>query len=137
MKSEYWLRHYYWDIRKTLKQMGEMCGVDGKTIQRWMKKFNIPRRTNSEANSFELNHEWKGNNAKKVSIHQSIRRHKKEPNECPKCGGKIKLELSFDHSKGNYTRNLEDYKYLCHSCHMKRDWANGDLRERNERGQFI
>lgn len=49
------------------------------------------------------------------SLHRYIKRRKKEPETCEICNEKKKLDLaSLTHI---YTRNPEDYIYLCRSCH--------------------
>lgn len=48
-KDESWLRSQYWDKGRTLKDMGEECGVSRSTITDWMDKYGIERRSNSDA----------------------------------------------------------------------------------------
>ena len=50
-----------------------------------------------------------------------LKRHNKKPNKCNNCGKETNVELSFDHLLIDYTRNIKDYKWLCHNCHVKRD----------------
>lgn len=64
---------------------------------------------------------WKGDLAKTRTLHTFLRNNKPIPNKCEQCKKRKKLELSFNHKIGNYTRNFEDYKYLCGSCHTLRD----------------
>ena len=50
------------------------------------------------------------------SIHDYINHHKKKPKYCKVCNEGKKLQLAcINH---NYTRKLEDYLYLCVSCHI-------------------
>lgn len=56
----------------------------------------------------------------RVALHEWVRRHKPETSKCEKCGRVAKLELS-NNNNHNYTRNIEDYEYLCHSCHKIKD----------------
>ena len=64
---------------------------------------------------------WKGDNASYFSIHEWIRKHYKVPEVCEKCDKEKKLQLSFDHSLGKHTRNIEDYEWLCSKCHLEKD----------------
>jgi len=48
-RNKDWLRKKYWDEGMNLREIGDECGVSGNPILKWMKKFNIPRRTKSEA----------------------------------------------------------------------------------------
>ena len=53
------------------------------------------------------------------TIHDYIRKLKPKPDLCPICCNNEKLELS---SIGHgYTKNLEDWMYLCRSCHTVLD----------------
>lgn len=57
----------------------------------------------------------------RIALHEWIARHKPKPDKCEKCEKVTKfLELSNkkDH---NYTRDINDYEYLCHSCHKIKD----------------
>lgn len=49
------LRRLYWDERKSARQIGEMFGFCQVTVLKKMWKFGIPRRTDSEALSGDLN----------------------------------------------------------------------------------
>lgn len=40
-----WLRQKYWEEGCSLSEIGKVVGRDLKTIQRWMIKFDIPRRS--------------------------------------------------------------------------------------------
>jgi len=44
-----WLREQHWDQGRTLNEMGELAGVSGTTVRRWMDKHDIERRSNIEA----------------------------------------------------------------------------------------
>ena len=62
------------------------------------------------------------------TFHQYVRRHKKQPDTCQNCGKKESfLDLAFkNHKLGRtsvigYTRNFNDWLYLCRSCHMHID----------------
>lgn len=58
-----------------------------------------------------------------ASYHRFIMKRKEKPLQCENCNDyNDVLELSFNHNLKNYTRNIEDYKWLCKSCHMKRDY---------------
>ena len=67
---------------------------------------------------------WKGDNASYCSIHEYLRKHTPKPKQCPACGKETtRLDLACITEK--YSRNISDYKYLCHSCHFKLDHSNG------------
>jgi len=53
-RNEEWLRNKYWEEELRQKQIAKLCGIDRKTIQKWMKKLNIPRRSRSGANQGQV-----------------------------------------------------------------------------------
>ena len=78
------------------------------------------RKHISEAQKGEKSNTWKGEDAVKVSKHKYVASIKPEPKGCEFCNREKKLSLANmkDH---NYTKNPEDYKWLCYSCHKKYD----------------
>jgi predicted DNA-binding protein YlxM (UPF0122 family) len=75
----------------------------------------------SKLNHADKSPAWKGNDAKHHSFHCWLRNNIKKPNLCEKCKKEKKLDFSFDHTLGDYTRDPKDYKSLCRKCHFKRD----------------
>ena len=69
---------------------------------------------------------WKGDNASYNAIHAYLRKHKKKPDECEKCGKKAK-RLELAKISEEYTRNAEDYIYLCCKCHKIQDKTYNNL----------
>ena len=104
-KNKDWLYEQYWDEEKTLKQVGEMCGVDGVTIFNWMKKFDINRRVG--VTRFQVGHQlntdenhpvWKGGGR---SYHQKRARKIWEKH----CNYKIRKGFIIHHRDRDYTNN--------------------------------
>jgi len=79
--------------------------------------FNSKRNLNNENNPA-----WKGEDAKYDAIHNWIRRHKPKPKLCENCKKSKRLQLA--NLSGKYLRDINDYKYLCSSCHSKFDGYN-------------
>jgi hypothetical protein len=68
----------------------------------------------------ENNPMWKGDKAKKTSsFHRWIEYRKPKPELCEKC----KKNKSYDlaNISGEYKRDINDFEWLCRSCHMKED----------------
>lgn len=134
-----WLYNQYWNLNKSQLEIAKKCNICQTNIQNWMKKLNIPSRTISETlkdNKRALgmkhtektkkmlsekfkgirNPAWKGNEAKYNALHMWVRKRKIKPPKCEICNKKTEgLELAKISEK--YTRNLEDYKYICYRCH--------------------
>ena len=62
---------------------------------------------------------WKGNKVRYSALHNYIRWHKPKPELCEKC----KKAPPFDvaNISGKYTRDVNDYRWLCRKCHMTKD----------------
>lgn len=43
-----WLRNQYWEKGVTIRGIANLCGCDKKTIQYWMDRHDIKRRTKAE-----------------------------------------------------------------------------------------
>ena len=60
-------------------------------------------------------------------LHEYIKKRIKKPEICEICKNKRILELAFKNHKAGYkspelyTRNLNNWFYICRSCHMKED----------------
>ena len=79
----------------------------------WNKDKKLPQY------SGENNPSWVGDKVKNKGLHNWVRRRFKNPKVCEFCGEEKPLQLS---NKNNlYRRNLEDWQWLCISCHKKYD----------------
>jgi len=71
--------------------------------------------TRSELQLADRNSNWKGDKAGKEAIHDWITRRLPRPANCPNCGSLEFIELSCkDHI---YCRDLNQWSWLCRSCH--------------------
>jgi len=78
------------------------------------------KRKIGKAQLKDKNHQWKGKDAGYQAIHLWVRARLKKPRRCQKCGKKTE-DLDCCNISGNYTRDLDDWQYLCRSCHTKFD----------------
>jgi recombinational DNA repair protein RecR len=78
------------------------------------------------------------------AIHKWVRTHKPKPELCEKCF--LLPPMDVANISGEYKRDINDYLYLCRSCHKKMDFTektrakfslNAQNQQRNERGVFI
>lgn len=69
--------------------------------------------------SGEKNSQWRGDNAGYHAVHRWLNRNYEKPVECEICNKKKKLLLSSKNHE--YTRNIEEYQWVCRSCHQKYD----------------
>ena len=66
-----------------------------------------------------LNGQWKGKHASKIAIHLWVKKRKVKPKYCEICHKKPPIDLA--NISQLYYRNINDYQWLCRTCHMKSD----------------
>lgn len=59
---------------------------------------------------------WKGENITYRSLHSWIQDNKPKKKFCESCNKRKKLELA--NISGKYKRDINDYKWECHRCHI-------------------
>jgi len=62
---------------------------------------------------------WKGDDVGYACLHKWVRRHKPKPELCEMCNKALPTELA--NISGEYKRDINDFQWLCHKCHMKQD----------------
>ena len=68
----------------------------------------------------DKNPNWGGDNICIGAIHKWVTKNFPKPDCCQKCGKKTsKLDLA--NRTGIYTRNVNDYDYICRKCHINSD----------------
>jgi hypothetical protein len=63
---------------------------------------------------------WKGNKVGYIGLHSWLKKNKSKSKYCEECKEKKKLELA-NIKNHKYSRNPDDYNWLCRSCHIKFD----------------
>ncbi len=79
----------------------------------------------------EKNPHWCGDKIGYGGLHDWIKRRKTKPTLCERCGTRPAFDLANINHK--YTRNLEDWQWLCRHCHMVEDGRINNLRQFNGR----
>jgi hypothetical protein len=117
-----------------------------KAVERYKKYGSkikgIKRPEQKERMLNEGNPNWYGDKVGIAGVHLYIKRRYKKPSSCENCGKETEnIDLAC---KGEYTRNIKDYEWICRKCHMVKDGRLNKLhesshkikRKRNEYGQF-
>ncbi len=73
----------------------------------------------------EKNPLWRGDEVGYAALHEWVRKRKPKPAFCEVCGKQPPFDLASIDDK--YTRNLDDWRWLCRKCHMKIDGRSGKL----------
>ncbi len=93
-----------------------------KASLRQLGKNNSNYGNHTSKNKGKNNPNFKPNSIKFSTIHMFIGKRKEKPDKCERCKKEnCRIELSFNHDLGDYTRNPNDYEYLCCKCHKQRD----------------
>jgi NUMOD3 motif len=79
------------------------------------------RRRMSESKRGELNPRWKGDGVGFHALHRWLNRNFPKAGVCEECGHEGKTEHAFKRHPEPYTREPDDYRELCRSCHLKFD----------------
>jgi len=62
---------------------------------------------------------WRGDEVGYGALHEWVRQRKPKPVFCEICGMRPPFDLASIDDK--YTRNLNDWQWLCRKCHMEKD----------------
>lgn len=138
-------------LELSIYKIAKECRITGVTIQRWLKKFNIKRRTQNEAIKGKNNPNWKGDDVKNLSvraIHIRIVKVKPKPTD-GKCDICHKVKDKYSHTKlqlsniknHQYTLKPDDYQWIHISCHRKYDvkgaWSSKRRKEQAKKMREI
>ncbi len=90
------------------------------------------------------NGQWKGDKVGYFALHEWVRNHKPKPICCEKCGCiPYSTFLDLANISGDYKRDVNDFEWLCRSCHMVSDGRLAKLQaaekppvQRNKKGQY-
>ncbi|MEK6883504.1 MAG: hypothetical protein AABY22_28005 [Nanoarchaeota archaeon] len=70
--------------------------------------------------------QWKGDKVGYARLHAWIRQNKPQPHLCDNC--ELKQSFEIANISGEYKRDINDFEWLCRSCHMKKDGRMKNLK---------
>jgi NUMOD3 motif len=85
------------------------------------KRYSIETEFKKGENAGDKSKNWKGDDAGYFALHDWVRTHKPKVRGCEKCNKEEKLEIA-NIKNHHYTRMLDDYQWLCRSCHRQLDY---------------
>lgn len=71
-------------------------------------------------------HNWVGEFATYSAVHKWLQRNKPKPEFCERCGERPATQVSYE-GKVGWSRNPNDYEWLCRSCHQLKDRGKGTI----------
>jgi hypothetical protein len=104
---------------KGLNDLSQIMGRTKESIRKMIKRTGLKLKYKYD-NSGDKHPNWKGDSASLSSIHVWIRKHKPDNGICEVCG-KTNCRIECANISGEYRRDVEDYMYLCRSCHVAFD----------------
>ena len=97
------------------------CGC-GKEFEKYDSRNRERRFIHGHNNGIGEQHRyWKGDKVGYYPLHSWVKRHKPKPEECEVCKKRTD-RLDASNISGKYLRDINDYHYLCQSCHRKKEW---------------
>lgn len=105
--------------------IAKLYGVpQGRVRNRLVKVITLRSRGSQPG---EQNNLWRGSEASYRSIHSWVGNHKPKSTCCEQCNAQgIRLEAA--NISKQYHRDIEDYRWLCVSCHRAYDNAGSKIR---------
>lgn len=95
-------------------------------------KHHTPKTNKRIHKKGEESHRWLGDDVGYSGVHKHVRYNKPKTELCEICKKVPPIDIS--NISGIYTRDINDYEWLCRKCHQIKD---GRLNNRDEKGRFI
>ena len=124
-----WVKDY--EAGATYLQIANKYGVSESTIFKHIKRNGVGRTRKQAAHTGATHHMWRGNDADVSSIHRWVKKQLTKPKHCTKCTTAEPADLtniSPIYNPETYTRDLENWSWMCRSCHMQSDGRIHNLR---------
>lgn len=91
--------------------------VDKNTVYRYLKADGVLKKR-SESKKGAANPAWAGDKVSYGALHSWVRRNKPRPDLCEFC---FHPPRDLANKSGEYKRDLDDWEWLCRTCHMATD----------------
>jgi len=105
----------FWKGKKLSEETKKKMGL----ARKGQKRSQETKDKLSKSKIGDKNPSWKGNKVKYRALHQWIRMWKKKSDNCEDCGKKGRLHIA--NISGKYKRDVDDFEWLCSSCHKIKD----------------
>jgi len=117
---------------ETLDALSKDFGVTPAGISKAISRSGLPHRRGWGDKSKENirgadNPFWRGGDVKMTALHEWVGSRKPKPEFCEECGLRPPFDLATIEDR--YTRNLDDWEWLCRRCHMLKDGRMNNLRQ--------
>ena len=100
---------------------GEKHPLFGKHLTKELRK-KMSEKKKGKPNPLAQNEkhpQWKGDDVGYFGLHKWVKRHKPKVERCEECNKKKPLEIA--NISGEYKRDINDFQWLCHKCHLRKD----------------
>ena len=103
------------------------CGCGGE-IMKYNKYGKLRRYIRGHVRG-EDHSSWKGDKVGYSAVHEWIKKHKPKQKLCECCNKKPAYDLA--NISGEYKRDVNDFEWICRSCHMNKDGRINNLKQNN------
>mgnify|MGYP001214697042 CR=1 FL=1 len=76
------------------------------------------------------NNNWKGDDVEYQALHSWVDRHRKRPELCEICN--VNPVEDKHNLSGKYTRDIDDWRYVCKKCHRELHKLNKENKKNNK-----
>ena len=121
------------DCNKKIRPISKRCQNCNLKKLRLLSQKKESREKIRISKLGEKNPNWKGDNAGYVAIHIWVKNNKTKPKLCEDCNVKEPYDLA--NISGEYKRDINDFEWLCRSCHMKKDGRIKNLKRGTKYGR--
>ena len=109
--------------RSKYNQLGKECKFVNGCENRWKKMSDEQKKKISDSlkgtRLDETNPAWKGEEVRRAGLHMYVRTRLPKTEFCQVCNKVPPYDLA--NKTGKYLRDLDDWWWLCRSCHKKFD----------------
>ena len=115
---------------KTLshKKAAIICNIPITRAYKLLKDYDLIVSENQRlAKIGNKNPNWKSGKIHLAPLHQWVHRNKPMSDKCENCGRHKKLDAA--NISGTYKRDINDFRWLCRSCHMMEDGRIKNLKQ--------
>lgn len=121
--SVQFLEEQYIKMGKSTRQIAKEFYISKSTVHFQLKRQGLSRSHKESVSRGEKCHNWKGDDASIEAIHIWVKSRKIKPEFCEEC--KINIPKDLANISQKYKRDIDDYRWLCRSCHQNYDYQIG------------
>jgi hypothetical protein len=133
-KNRDFLIEQYIRLGKSTTTIAKEFGFCRGSVGAILRKMKLIRSVSESVRTIK-NSQWKGDKVGYISLHEWIRNRKPKPLLCEECNKNKPYDLA--NISGEYKRDINDFEWICRSCHMHKDGRINNLKRGTKNGYKI